>query len=90
MVTGGLGPTTDDITADAAAAAAGVELVEDAKALSMIVSFFKARHREMTVSNRKQAFVPQGSRTLYNPVGTAPGFSLKINRCTFFFLPGVP
>jgi len=90
VVTGGLGPTTDDITADAAAAAAGVELVEDAKALSMIASFFKARHREMTASNRKQAFVPQGSRTLYNPVGTAPGFSLKINRCTLFFLPGVP
>ncbi|MEK6193333.1 MAG: molybdopterin-binding protein, partial [Deltaproteobacteria bacterium] len=90
VVTGGLGPTTDDITADAAAAAAGVELVEDAKALSMIAAFFKARHREMTASNRKQAFVPQGSRTLYNPVGTAPGFSLKINRCTFFFLPGVP
>ena len=85
VVTGGLGPTTDDITAEAAAAAAGKDLVEDKKALSMIAAFFEARNREMTASNRKQALVPRGSKTLYNPVGTAPGFSLKINRCTFFF-----
>ncbi len=90
VVTGGLGPTTDDITAEAAAFAAGVGLVEDAKALTMIASFFKSHNRDMTASNRKQAMVPRGSKTLYNPVGTAPGFSLKINRCTFFFLPGVP
>lgn len=90
VVTGGLGPTTDDITAEAAAAAAGVDLVEDEKALSMIAAFFKARNREMTASNRKQALVPSGAKTLYNPVGTAPGFSLKIERCTFFFMPGVP
>ena len=90
VVTGGLGPTTDDITVDAAAAAAGAELVEDAKALSMIAAFFRERNREMTASNRKQALVPRGAKTLYNPVGTAPGFRLKINQCTFFFLPGVP
>ena len=90
VVTGGLGPTTDDITAEAAAAAAGVNLKEDETALSMIAAFFKARNREMTASNRKQALVPEGSRTLYNPVGTAPGFSLKIRQCTFFFMPGVP
>lgn len=90
VVTGGLGPTTDDITAEAAAAAAGVGLIEDEKALSMIAAFFKARNREMTASNRKQALVPRGSKTLYNPVGTAPGFRLKIKQCTFFFMPGVP
>jgi len=90
VVTGGLGPTTDDITAEAAASAAGVDLVADEKALSMIAAFFKARNREMTASNRKQALVPSGSKTLYNPVGTAPGFSLKIKGCTFFFMPGVP
>ena len=90
VVTGGLGPTTDDITAQAAAAAAGKDLVEDEKALSMIADFFRRRNREMTASNRKQALVPQGAKTLYNPVGTAPGFSLKIRQCTFFFLPGVP
>lgn len=90
VVTGGLGPTTDDITAEAAAAAAGVGLVEDEKALSMIAAFFEARNREMAASNRKQALVPEGAGVLYNPVGTAPGFSLKIKRCTFFFLPGVP
>ncbi len=90
VVTGGLGPTTDDITAEAAAAAAGVGLIEDEEALSMIAAFFKARNREMTASNRKQALVPRGSKTLYNPVGTAPGFRLKIKQCTFFFMPGVP
>ena len=90
VVTGGLGPTTDDITAEAAAVAAGVDLIEDEKALSMIAAFFKARNREMTASNRKQALVPRGSKTLYNPVGTAPGFRLKIKQCTFFFMPGVP
>jgi nicotinamide-nucleotide amidase len=90
VVTGGLGPTTDDITAQAAATAAGVDLVQDDKALSMITEFFKARNRELTASNRKQALVPSGSKTLYNPVGTAPGFSLKIGGCFFFFMPGVP
>ena len=90
VVTGGLGPTTDDITAEAAAAAAGTNLVEDEKALSMIAEFFRQRNREMTVSNRKQALVPEKAKTLYNPVGTAPGFSLTIRQCTFFFLPGVP
>ena len=90
VVTGGLGPTTDDITAEAAAVAAGVGLIEDEKALSMIAAFFKARNRKMTASNRKQALVPRGSKTLYNPVGTAPGFRLKIKQCTFFFIPGVP
>ena len=90
VVTGGLGPTTDDITAQAAATAVGVDLVQDEKALSMITAFFKARNRELTASNRKQALVPSGSKTLYNPVGTAPGFSLKIGGCSFFFMPGVP
>jgi hypothetical protein len=44
----------------------------------------------MSDSNRKQAFFPQGARCLYNALGTAPGFQLRIERCTFFFLPGVP
>jgi len=90
IVTGGLGPTMDDITAEAAAAAIDVDLVMDEKALSMIEAFFKSRKREMNESNTKQAMLPRGAKILYNPVGTAPGFSLKIGRCLFYFLPGVP
>ena len=90
VVTGGLGPTVDDITAESAAFAAGVRLVLEEKALSMIEDFFKARSRPLSSSNRKQALLPKGAECLYNPVGTAPGFALKINRATFYFMPGVP
>ena len=90
VVTGGLGPTPDDITAEAAAASAGVELVLDTAALSAIDAFFKARRRPMSASNKKQAMLPAGAECLPNPVGTAPGFHMKIGRCSFFFIPGVP
>jgi len=90
IVTGGLGPTSDDITAEAAAKAAGVELALDTKAFNAIEALFKARQRFMSPSNKKQAMLPKGSECLKNPVGTAPGFYLSIGRCMFFFLPGVP
>lgn len=90
VVTGGLGPTTDDITAEAAAKSAGVELVLNRPALKTIEDYFKERKRTMTSSNKKQAMLPKDSECLFNPVGTAPGFSMKIGRCLFFFLPGVP
>jgi nicotinamide-nucleotide amidase len=90
IVTGGLGPTTDDLSTEAAAAAAGIDLVLDRRALAEIENFFKKRQRLMTESNKKQAMLPRGAETLYNPIGTAPGFHLKIRKCHFFFLPGVP
>lgn len=90
VVTGGLGPTTDDLTAEAAAAAVGDTLALDPKALTDIETFFKHRNREMPASNRKQAMLPLSATAMYNPIGTAPGFSLKIDGCVFFFLPGVP
>lgn len=90
VVTGGLGPTVDDLTAAAAARAAGVELVLNSAALEAMQAYFKARNRMMTPSNEKQALLPGGAECLLNPVGTAPGFSLKIGKCLFFFLPGVP
>jgi nicotinamide-nucleotide amidase len=90
IVTGGLGPTVDDLTTEAAASAAGVDLVLDEEALSVIEAFFKARNREMSDSNRKQAMLPAGSERLDNPIGTAPGFSLTVGTCRFFCLPGVP
>ena len=90
VVTGGLGPTTDDLSAEAAAKAAGVELVFSKVALENVESFFKKFDRPMTESNRKQALLPDHCHMLYNPVGTAPGFAMTIGRCRFFFLPGVP
>ncbi len=90
VVTGGLGPTIDDLTAEAAAKAACVELDIDQTALMSIEDFFKALKRPMPPSNKKQAMLPKGAECLYNPVGTAPGFFLKIDKCSFFFLPGVP
>jgi len=90
LVTGGLGPTTDDVTTEAAAKAAGVELAIDDEGLRSLEDFYKKRNFPMSPSNRKQAMLPKGSDCLYNPVGTAPGFNLKIGRCFFFFLPGVP
>jgi nicotinamide-nucleotide amidase len=90
VVTGGLGPTTDDLSAEAAAGAAGVGLRLDQGAMASIEDFFRKRNRPMNPSIRKQAMLPEGAEALFNPVGTAPGFSLKIGRCVFFFLPGVP
>ena len=90
IVTGGLGPTSDDLTSESAAKAAGVELILNKKALSSVEEFFKTRKRLFNPSNKKQALLPEGSDCLFNPVGSAPGFSLKIDRCLFFFLPGVP
>jgi nicotinamide-nucleotide amidase len=90
VVTGGLGPTDDDLTAAAAARAAGVELILDPRALEAIEAFFKARQWALSPSNKKQALLPAGARCLFNPVGTAPGFQQKIERCEMFFLPGVP
>jgi nicotinamide-nucleotide amidase len=90
VVTGGLGPTTDDLSAEAAARAAGVELCLDPSALETVERFFKARQWPMSDSNRKQAFLPAGAECLDNPVGTAPGFSLLVEGCRYFFLPGVP
>ena len=90
VITGGLGPTTDDLTTEAAARAVGTERVLDRGALESIEDFFKRRKRPMNPSNRKQALLPKGARCLPNPVGTAPGFCLAIGNCTCFFLPGVP
>jgi nicotinamide-nucleotide amidase len=90
VVTGGLGPTADDLSAEAAARAAGVKLELDSSALQSVETFFKARQRAMNNASRKQALLPVGAKCIPNPVGTAPGFCLKIGRCHFFFLPGVP
>lgn len=90
IVNGGLGPTSDDLSAQAAAAAAGVELVEHPEWIAHMESYFADRGRPMSVSNRKQAMLPSCAELVDNPVGTACGFSLVINDCLMFFTPGVP
>ncbi len=90
IVNGGLGPTSDDLSAQAAASACGVELVEHAPWLARMEAYFAERGRPMAASNRKQAQIPANAEMLDNPVGTACGFALKLNRCTMFFTPGVP
>jgi len=90
VITGGLGPTADDLTAEAAAHAAGVKLVLHQDALDLVRAFFQKRGRPFSETNRKQAILPPDARLITNPVGTAPGFVLNIGRCCCFFLPGVP
>jgi nicotinamide-nucleotide amidase len=90
VVTGGLGPTDDDITAVAAARAAGVPLCENEEALRMVEAFFEARQRPLNPYGRKMACLPTGSEVIKNRPGAAPGFILQCNQCRFYFLPGVP
>lgn len=90
IVNGGLGPTSDDLSALAAATAAGEELVEHPEWLAKIEAFFAERGRVMAPSNRKQAQIPANAEMIDNPVGTACGFALQLNRCLMFFTPGVP
>jgi nicotinamide-nucleotide amidase len=95
LVTGGLGPTADDLTRDALAQATGVELVLDEKSLEHIRSLFARHNRPMPERNRLQALFPAGSRPIDNPAGTAPGIWLEAARpgrapSRLFALPGVP
>ncbi|MGB3049743.1 MAG: competence/damage-inducible protein A [Polyangiales bacterium] len=90
VVTGGLGPTSDDLTTAAAASAAGVELRRDEGVVEGIRQKFKAFGRVMPESNAKQGDFPEGAQVLPNAVGTAPGFALSLGEVRFFFVPGVP
>jgi nicotinamide-nucleotide amidase len=90
VCTGGLGPTTDDLTTECVAALLGVPLERDAASLEAIRARMERFGRTMAMSNAKQADFPRGSRVLPNRYGTAPGFSVQIERALSFFLPGVP
>lgn len=96
LITGGLGPTLDDLTRQAMAVLAGVELVLDEQALETIREQFLSRGRTMPDRNATQALFPAGSERLDNPIGTAPGiwqeivFAEEGHLCRLAAMPGVP
>jgi nicotinamide-nucleotide amidase len=90
VCTGGLGPTTDDLTTECVAELLGVPLVRDTDSLEAIRARMHRFGRTMAASNAKQADFPEGATILPNARGTAPGFSVRIGQALAFFLPGVP
>lgn len=88
--TGGLGPTADDLTADAVSEAFGVALAFDAQAMEAIAARFARSGRPMPATNERQAWLPAGGVRLDNDWGTAPGFAFEASGTRFAFLPGVP
>jgi len=90
LVTGGLGPTHDDITRTAVCQFFDTLLILDENVLSAIHHLFAKRGIPMSPANRDQALVPRKARLMPNDRGTAPGYILKKGGATFFFMPGVP
>lgn len=90
VATGGLGPTLDDRTRDIAAELCGGPLVFHPESWAATQAWLQVRGRPVPESNRRQAFLPQGATAIANPVGTAPGFDVRIGRARLFALPGVP
>ncbi len=90
IMTGGLGPTQDDLTREVIAHVAGVPLVEDPASLVHIQELFRSRNREMPERNRVQAFHPEGADVVRNARGTAPGIWMRIGQSVVVALPGVP
>lgn len=90
IVTGGLGPTEDDLTRDAASSVVNRALYEDKPSLERIAAYFEKNNRTMTPNNRKQALVFEGADVLQNHEGMAPGMVLSHKNKTWVFLPGVP
>ncbi|WP_045405671.1 molybdopterin-binding protein, partial [Vibrio jasicida] len=90
IVNGGLGPTTDDMSAAAAAKAAECKLVLFKDWLENLESMYARRGIPMPDSNLKQAMLPETAEIVDNPIGTACGFKMLINDAVFYFTPGVP
>ncbi|MEM9864427.1 MAG: competence/damage-inducible protein A, partial [Myxococcota bacterium] len=90
LVTGGLGPTTDDCTAAAAAVAFARPIERRHDVVEKLRRLYASRQRELTESGMKQADFPKGAAVLENRVGTAPGFSIEHGASRAYFMPGVP
>jgi len=90
LMTGGLGPTEDDLTREVLAAVLGRPLRLDPQVLAAIEQRFAHRRVAMPQNNRKQAMVPEGAEVLHNPRGTAPGLWVRHGECALVCMPGVP
>ena len=90
ILSGGLGPTCDDITKEMVAEHFGLELVLNQEALDRMMEYFSMTGRNMTKNNEKQAMAPVGARVLQNNWGTAPGFVIEQGDKTAILLPGPP
>jgi nicotinamide-nucleotide amidase len=90
VTTGGIGPTADDITREAVAAATGRELLFSEELMRQIEAYFASRGFRLSPSNRRQAYIPKGAVAVENPVGTAPAFIVDDGGKTLITLPGVP
>jgi nicotinamide-nucleotide amidase len=90
IITGGLGPTLDDLTREALAKVAGVELTFNQTQFDAIAGMFAKRNRPMPERNRVQAMFPAGSEPIANDLGTAPGIWMRIGETIIVALPGVP
>jgi nicotinamide-nucleotide amidase len=90
VMSGGMGPTEDDLTSETVAALLGVPLELHAPSLAAIQERFRRFGRTMTPNNEKQAQFPRGAEVIPNRHGTAPGFAVRVNRAELVCLPGVP
>lgn len=90
LMNGGLGPTTDDLTAEALSLATGSQLIEHPKAMTHLQSWCERRNQPLNPQNRKQALLPECVDIVPNPVGSAVGFSCLLNQCLLICTPGVP
>jgi nicotinamide-nucleotide amidase len=90
LITGGLGPTEDDLTRQALAAVMNAPLELNNAALHNVERFFRLLKRDMPERNKIQAMLPRGSGMIENTCGTAPGISANIDACRIFVMPGVP
>lgn len=90
VTTGGLGPTTDDLTTEAVARALGVAVFRDTDTVERLEKLASWYGRAMPPNNLKQADFPEGAEVLANDEGSAPGFGVTLGDCRLFFMPGVP
>lgn len=90
FLTGGLGPTEDDVTKEVVADFLDLEMVQDEAIVQDMVDKFRRRGLSLPVSNLQQAMTPVGAEVLNNSEGTAPGLAISSERKTFILLPGVP
>lgn len=90
ILTGGLGPTYDDMTKETVASFFNLPLSYDERALKELTEYFNKRGKAMTPSNKKQALIPDDSTVLYNEYGTAPGCIIEKNGKIAAMLPGPP